>query len=544
MDMFRRIGSVVCAAALLCAGAASAATIDSFDTSQFIGSRLIPGQELSIAIADEALGGEREAQLNSLHIGAIESKVEAGDLILKILRLVDSPPFMQNITSLTYDGVDNSFGWNLSNAFDLTDGGISDRFIVEGFVDSAVLALDPSVPLNATMYLHASAYGGYAPQDRFTTRLEIDLPITDLSTPAVPVHYEILFSQLVPADGFDPVDLSSATAVAFTFNTTATNLLLRIDTICTGNSDGCAVQIADLDQDGIPDSEDNCQSVPNPDQTDTDLDGVGDACDPCPLDLTNDSDGDGSCDSEDLCIGNDNTGDFDTDGLCDDSDPCIGFSNTDLDNDGFCDDGDLCYGDDASGNSDGDGVCDDLDQCLGDDATGDTDGDLFCDDIDACLLDIENDGDADGICETDDNCDLVYNPDQADLDTDGIGDVCDSDRDNDGFDNDVDNCPLHPNADQADFDGDGEGDACDQDNDADGVLDSLDACLATPLGSIVNGDGCSIGDLCPCDNNWKNHGAYVKCVAHTSEDFLAAGLINALEKDTIVSTAAQSSCGN
>ncbi len=35
----------------------------------------------------------------------------------------------------------------------------------------------------------------------------------------------------------------------------------------------------DSDNDGIPDSEDNCPTVPNADQTDTDGDSEGDACD-------------------------------------------------------------------------------------------------------------------------------------------------------------------------------------------------------------------------------------------------------------------------
>jgi hypothetical protein len=59
-----------------------------------------------------------------------------------------------------------------------------------------------------------------------------------------------------------------------------------------------------------------------------------------------------------------------------------------------------------------------------------------------------NDADLDGIPDVDDNCILVYNPDQTDTDGDGIGDVCD-------------NCPSDCNTDQLDADKDGIGDVCD-----------------------------------------------------------------------------------
>jgi len=134
------------------------------------------------------------------------------------------------------------------------------------------------------------------------------------------------------------------------------------------------------------------------------------------------------------------------------------------------------------------------------------------------------DADGDGIPDDEDNCPDVANPDQGDSDNDGIGDVCDvcpndsdNDKDKDGVCGNVDNCP--------------------ESNLEETII--IDGCDSKVKNQLLN-DGCTISDLiAECADGAKNHGRFVSCVAHLTNDWKKDGLISGKDKGAIQSCAAK-----
>jgi len=343
------------------------------------------------------------------------------------------------------------------------------------------------------------------------------------------------------------------------------------------NKDGIADCLTeDDDGDGIPDGLDNCQNVANPGQEDFDLDTIGDACDPdddddkvsdeedCqPFDsdvypgaeetcneVDDDCDGEvdegfgvtgcgkGACEHEvdncqagelvvcnpfegsepESCDGIDNDCDGDTD---------EGFD--DLDQDGLAD----C----SDPDDDGDDVPDEVDNCplLPNPDQADKDGDGFGDicDFGCWMGEVEEwDLDCDGVPDSVDNCLETPNPDQIDTDGNSAGDECDDDDDGDGVPDVVDNCPLVQNPDQADDDGDGVGNVCDGDADGDGVEDVDDNCPGVANPGQEDFDGDEAGDACDNDDDDDGEDDVTDCEPMNPEvSHLAVEQCNGIDDD-------------
>jgi len=250
----------------------------------------------------------------------------------------------------------------------------------------------------------------------------------------------------------------------------------------------------DDDDDGVLNDVDNCPEVPNPDQADSDDNGIGDACEE--IIVPGGCASSAECAPDDVCVDGDCTsvdcfpgpgGD-----RCPGDAECVGTrcravidcgDDTDCDGFGFCDDGVCAF------------VCDDNDDCGGTRATGCVDGTCRF----ACVGDFGCG--RGGIC-VDGFC--------ADVECEGDGDCADGERCNDGRCEDF--VPCETAGDCAD------GQLC-----VEGACEDAPRCRGDrqcPDGAVCDSGVCVPAEVCGSDDDCDGDDV---CIAGDCVPFLCRG---------------------
>ena len=262
----------------------------------------------------------------------------------------------------------------------------------------------------------------------------------------------------------------------------------QIDANCNCVGTPTVVVNNDQDNDGIIDTNDNCPSVFNPNQSDIDFDGIGDTCDSCSSVGMPCNDGNPNTTNDIIDVNCNCSGtptvivvDLDNDGIPDSNDNCpISFNpnQADFDQDGV---GDMCD------------VCNVGMPC--NDGNPNTTNDIIDVNCQCNGTPVITDIDNDGIPDNADNCPTVFNPTQLDSNSNGIGDACDTTIDCVPWSACDDGDPLTV-ADKFDDTCTCAGDFVGFDFDNDGILDFTDNCVFIFNPGQEDADGDGIGDMC------------------------------------------------
>ncbi len=205
--------------------------------------------------------------------------------------------------------------------------------------------------------------------------------------------------------------------------------------------------LADTDSDTVNDGVDNCRTVANSDQLNTDGDAQGNACD-------TDDDNDTVLDTTDAF-------------------PLNAAASSDADADGFP----------GSWNAACNTACQLGSALTLDNCPSNANADQLNTDGDAQGNVCDTDDDNDGVLDTDDTYPLNAAESQ-DSDGDGTGNNADPDDDNDTVLDVTDNCPFKANLDQADTNGNGRGDVCENTN-ARIAAGWYHSCALTNVGAVM-----------------------------------------------------------
>lgn len=276
-----------------------------------------------------------------------------------------------NLAFFTYNEASNK-NWECENQFGENNTGSiginghqQDVLSKDWLITSSPINFDENEAEKISFYTDA-AYGNTPLEIVYSSNYdgssnpgENDFTWTPMPNISIPLHSNGGATEEIYA--FSNVDISSITGtvyIAFKYYATSAPTRWTVDSfeIIADNND-------DIDGDGILNVDDNCPTTSNTDQSDTDNDGVGDACDVCPdSNDTIDTDGDGIPDGCDVCAESDDTIDTDGDSIPDGCDNCPTISNPDqADTDGDRQ-GDVCDST-PTGDVDNDGVDNAMDQC-------------------------------------------------------------------------------------------------------------------------------------------------------------------------------------